>query len=127
MKVEKRFTQLPIAGRVRIVEHARRELRELSHQVGHTLPSDFPLPRASQQWLDRMQDALCDHRCSDSRFLELDAELMDYYGSVAEVEAEELRRRLGEFMFCRNALIDVDASAKQALPAVLERLRQTAD
>jgi hypothetical protein len=127
VKVEKRFTQLAIADRVRIVDRARRELRELSHEVGFTFPSDFVLPRASQEWLEKMTAALCDHRCSDPRFLELDAELCEYYETVAEVEAEELSRRLSEFRFVRDALIDVDANAKQALPAVLERIRQLAE
>jgi len=113
------FTQLTIGERVLLSEQVRRDLKRLSREVvGKTLPSDFTLTADSQGWLELMRNQLCNHCCSDGRFLELDAELCDYYETVSEVEAEELRRRLSEFAFIRGAVIDADANAHEAIKMV---------
>ena len=122
---EATFITLAIADRVELIERVRMQLRELLEAADPTLPIDnLPFSPASEVWLRRMNNATCNHHCSDERYLELDAELFEFYETVPAEEAEELRRRLSTALFIRNSILE--EPDEEPLTAVLHRLERQA-
>jgi hypothetical protein len=121
---EATFTMLAIADRTELIEKVRRQLKDLVEKADPSLQADVQLAPASERWLRRMMNAQCNHHCSDERYLELDAELFEFYGTVPKEEAEELRRRLSTSLFIRNSILE--EPDEEPLKAVLHRLERQA-
>jgi len=118
------FAEMPVAHRVFAVEAVRARLYELSESIGHPLEPDPPLSKQGESWLRRMRSALCDTECTTASVVEMDKAMHE---ALSEAEDEQIHSRLIEFEAIRDGIPLAASNAEQALPAVLERIRQMAE
>src|SRR5215208_5253695 len=111
------------APRLRRRSGPRSPLRA-SESIGHPLEPDPPLSKQGESWLRRMRSALCDTECTTASVVEMDKAMHE---ALSEAEDEQIHSRLIEFEAIRDGIPLAASNAEQALPAVLERIRQMAE
>lgn len=115
------FAEMSPARRAYAVEDYRHLLRRLCADGGHPLDADRPLSRETAALLSRLQCALVDSSCSTASYQALDKASFE---AVADEEADELRRRLDQFVAIRDRFPLYAGSAEEALAPMVEKLRR---
>jgi len=116
------FGEMEPAWRVYAVEDVRRRLLDLAAEIsGQPSPEDPPLSPPAEVWLRRMRSALCDREVSTKTISEMKDAFCE---ALPEAESAELRRRLREFVACRD-VIPLTATDAGPLPREARRLLET--
>jgi hypothetical protein len=118
------FARMTPSHRAFAIETVRRKLYELSAKAGHSLAEDSPLSTSTAAWLRRLETALVDQDCSSLSYRQMDDAA---FGSIPAAEADELRRRLDEFVQLRDVYPLEALSPEQALQPVLEEFLRRAE